>query len=84
MSARRLIPLFDRVLVRRLVAPKQSAGGVLLPEAAGPKLNEGQVVATGPGARNSAGELVPCSVAAGDKVLLPEYGGVEIKLGDEE
>ena len=81
---RRLIPLADRVLVKRSVAATQSAGGILLPESAQKKENEGVVVEVGPGARDKDGNLVPVALAVGDRVLLPEYGGHAVKLGEEE
>ncbi|KAG8467259.1 hypothetical protein KFE25_000575 [Diacronema lutheri] len=81
--AKRLVPLLDRVLVKRLEAPK-SIGGILLPESAGTKLNEGTVVSVGPGRRDKDGSLIPMGVSTGDKVLLPQYGGSEIKLGDDD
>jgi chaperonin GroES len=62
----------------------QTAGGILLPEAPGSKKNEGEVVAVGPGALNPQGERIPPSVSVGDNVLLPEYGGHTVKLGEEE
>ena len=61
----------------------QSAGGILLPDT-GKKLNEGEVVAVGPGAPGKDGKLLPMSVAVGDRVLLPEYGGQAVKIGEEE
>lgn len=64
-------------------APK-SIGGILLPESNSNKLNEGTVVSIGPGRRDKDGGLIPMGVSPGDKVLLPEYGGSGIKLGDEE
>ncbi|KAF6260744.1 chaperonin 10 [Scenedesmus sp. NREL 46B-D3] len=82
--ARRLIPLLDRVLVERIVAPTKSAGGVLLPESAVPKVNEGVVLAVGPGRRNKDGDLLPVGVKEGDKVLLPEYGGSLVKMDNKE
>ncbi|KJE90795.1 hypothetical protein CAOG_02040 [Capsaspora owczarzaki ATCC 30864] len=82
--ARRLKPLFDRVLVERLVAPQKTKSGILLPESAVPALNEGVVIAVGPGARDQAGNLIPPSVKIGEKVLLPEFGGNKIKLDDKE
>eukprot|EP00775_Hariotina_reticulata_P011327 gene11327-11477_t len=82
--ARRLIPLLDRVLIEKVIAPTKSAGGVLLPESAVPKVNEGVVVAVGPGRRNKDGDLIPVSVKEGDKVLLPEYGGSLVKLDNTE
>mmetsp|Transcript_16421 Transcript_16421/g.37878 ORF Transcript_16421/g.37878 Transcript_16421/m.37878 type:complete len:82 (+) Transcript_16421:145-390(+) len=64
-------------------APK-SIGGILLPESSGTKLNEGVILSCGPGRRDKDGGLVPMGVKEGDKVLLPQYGGSEIKLGDED
>lgn len=62
----------------------QTAGGILLPESKIPKSNEGVVIATGPGYRTNTGELIAPSVAAGDSVLLPEFGGIQLKSeGDE-
>ena len=61
----------------------QTAGGVLLPDQ-GVKKNEGEVVAVGPGATTKDGQKIPMSVAEGDKVLLPEYGGHTIKMGEDE
>eukprot|EP00877_Chromochloris_zofingiensis_P012817 jgi/Chrzof1/778/Cz01g28150.t1 len=84
MAARRLIPLLDRVLVERITAPTKSAGGVLLPESALPKVNEGVVLAVGPGRRTKDGDLIPAGVKEGDKVLLPEYGGSMVKLDNKE
>ncbi|KAG2442652.1 hypothetical protein HXX76_002736 [Chlamydomonas incerta] len=84
MAARRLIPLLDRVLIDKVQAVSKTAGGVLLPESVTQKVNEGIVVAVGPGRRNKDGDLLPTGVKEGDKVLLPEYGGSQIKLGDKE
>jgi chaperonin GroES len=83
MAARRLKPLFDRVLVQRSEAMLK-IGSVYVPETAQSKLAEGLVIATGPGARNQAGETVKMTVKEGDKVLLPEFGGEKIKLDDQE
>ena len=80
--AKALIPLADRVLVRRVVAQAQTAGGIFLPTEA--KQNEAEVVSVGPGARTAEGTLLPVNVTVGDKVLLPEYGGSVVKIGDEE
>lgn len=81
---RKLIPLFDRVLVQRLVAETTTKGGIVLPEKSVGKINEGTVIAVGEGTRGSNGELNPLSVAAGDSVLLPEYGGTKIEMDDIE
>ena len=68
---------------KHLITHFQSAGGILLPET-GKKLNEGEVVAIGPGAQTKEGKTLPMSVSVGDRVLLPEYGGHTVKVGDEE
>lgn len=81
--AARIIPLLDRVLVQKIKPAVQSAGGVLLPES-GAKLNQGVVVAAGPGGRARDGTIIPNAVKEGDKVLLPEYGGTNLKLDGEE
>ncbi|RWS23967.1 10 kDa heat shock protein-like protein [Leptotrombidium deliense] len=81
---RRLIPLFDRVLVERFAAESKTKGGIMIPEKAQGKVQSGTVVAVGPGARNEKGDLQPISVKVGDKVLLPEYGGHKIEIDDKE
>ncbi|KAH9326950.1 hypothetical protein KI387_007128, partial [Taxus chinensis] len=80
--AKRLIPCFNRILVEKVVIPSKTASGILLPESTN-KLNSGKVVAVGPGARNKEGNIIPVSLKEGDQVLLPEYGGTEVKLGDK-
>ncbi|XP_054165919.1 10 kDa heat shock protein, mitochondrial-like [Oppia nitens] len=82
--ARRLIPLFDRVLIERFVAETKSKGGIMIPEKAQGKIQSGTVVAVGPGYRNDKGEVVPTTVQTGDKVLLPEYGGTKVEIEDKE
>ena len=66
------------MLVKRLEPPTKSIGGILLPESASSKLNEGVVLAAGPGRRNVEGEMVPMELKVDDKVLLPQYGGNEV------
>ncbi len=83
-AARRLIPLLDRVLVKRIEAPTKSIGGVILPDSAQTKLNEGVVVACGPGRRDKDGALLPMGVGVDDKVLLPQYGGNEVTIEDDD
>eukprot|EP00475_Leptophrys_vorax_P043855 TRINITY_DN857_c0_g1_i1.p1 TRINITY_DN857_c0_g1~~TRINITY_DN857_c0_g1_i1.p1 ORF type:complete len:110 (+),score=31.82 TRINITY_DN857_c0_g1_i1:75-404(+) len=83
-AARRILPTVDRVLVQRVQAPTKSVGGVFLPESSQTRINEGVVLATGPGRRNKDGEVVPMSVKSGDRVLLPEYGGNAVKVEQEE
>ncbi|WJX83565.1 10 kDa chaperonin [Trifolium repens] len=81
--AKRLIPLFNRVLVQKIVAPSKTTAGILLPEKSS-KLNSGKVVAVGPGIHGKDGKLLPVAVKEGDTVLLPEYGGTEVKLDNKE
>ncbi|KAI9184026.1 mitochondrial heat shock protein Hsp10 [Blastocladiella emersonii ATCC 22665] len=83
-AAKRIIPLFDRVLVQRIKPAERTASGLFIPEKAQQALNEGVVLAAGPGAITGEGKTLPMSVAAGDRVLLPEYGGNAVKIGDEE
>ncbi|CAJ2671703.1 10 kDa chaperonin, mitochondrial-like [Trifolium pratense] len=81
--SKRLIPLFNRVLVQKIVAPSKTTAGILLPEKSS-KLNSGKVVAVGPGLHGKDGKLLPVAVKEGDTVLLPEYGGTEVKLDNKE
>jgi co-chaperonin GroES (HSP10) len=122
-TARRLVPIADRVLVRKVEAktqapaprrrtppppatraprrskpspletvasrnrrhpPAQTAGGIFLPDANMQKMNEAEVIAVGPGAKDDAGALIPMDVAVGDVVLLPEYGATPVTIGDDE
>ncbi|KAJ8449766.1 hypothetical protein Cgig2_001422 [Carnegiea gigantea] len=81
--AKRLIPMLNRVLVEKIVAPSKTTAGILLPETSS-KLNSGKVVAVGPGLRDKQGQHIPVSVKEGETVLLPEYGGTAVKLGEKE
>ncbi|KAH7667288.1 GroES chaperonin family protein [Dioscorea alata] len=81
--AKRLLPTLNRVLIEKIVPPSKTSGGILLPEKLN-KLNSGKVVAVGPGARDRDGKLIPVSVKEGDTVLLPEYGGATVNLGEKE
>ncbi|VVA91391.1 unnamed protein product [Arabis nemorensis] len=80
---KRLIPTFNRILVQRVIQPAKTESGILLPEKS-TKLNSGKVIAVGPGSRDKDGKLIPVSVKEGDTVLLPEYGGTQVKLGENE
>jgi chaperonin GroES len=77
-------PLHDRVLVRRVTAEEKTAGGIIIPDTAKEKPQEGEVVACGPGARNEKGELVALDVKPGDRILFGKWSGTEVKLGGEE
>ena len=76
---RSFVPFFDRVLIQKSEAVTKTASGLIIPEKAQSKVNSGVVVAHGAGSKDQA-----MTVAVGDKVLLPEFGGSKIKLGDEE
>ena len=77
-------PLHDRVLVRRVEAEEKTAGGIIIPDTAKEKPQEGEVVAVGTGARDEAGKLVPLDVKAGDRVLFGKWSGTEVKLNGED
>jgi chaperonin GroES len=77
-------PLHDRVVVRRLNAEEKTAGGIIIPDTAKEKPQEGEVVAAGPGAYNDAGTLVALEVKAGDRVLFGKWSGTEVKIDGEE
>ncbi|MBO4225770.1 co-chaperone GroES [Bradyrhizobium neotropicale] len=77
-------PLHDRVLVRRLDAEEKTAGGIIIPDTAKEKPQQGEIVATGPGARNEQGQLVQLDVKAGDRVLFGKWSGTEVKIDGEE
>ena len=77
-------PLHDRVLVRRVEGEAKTAGGIIIPDTAKEKPQEGEVVAVGPGARDEAGKLVPPDVKAGDRVLFGKWSGTEVKIDGEE
>jgi len=77
-------PLHDRVVVRRLEAEEKTSGGIIIPDTAKEKPQEGEVVAVGPGARDDSGKLVELSVRAGDRILFGKWSGTEVKLEGEE
>ena len=77
-------PLHDRVVVRRLNAEEKTAGGIIIPDTAKEKPQEGEVVAVGPGTRDEAGKLVPVDLKAGDRVLFGKWSGSEVKIDGEE
>ena len=77
-------PLHDRVAVRRVEAETKSAGGIIIPDTAAEKPQQGEIVAAGPGARDESGKLVPLDVKKGDKILFGKYSGTEVTLEGEE
>jgi chaperonin GroES len=80
----RFRPLHDRVLVRRVTAEEKTAGGIIIPDTAKEKPQEGEIVAAGPGARNDNGELVELDVKAGDRILFGKWSGTEVKIDGED
>jgi chaperonin GroES len=84
MAKTKFRPLHDRVVVKRVDAEGKSKGGIIIPDTAKEKPQEGEVIAVGPGARNERGEIVPLDVKAGDRVLFGKWSGTEVKIeGDE-
>jgi chaperonin GroES len=77
-------PLHDRVLVRRVEAEAKTAGGIIIPDSAKEKPQEGEVVAVGTGARAENGTITPLEVAVGDRILFGKWSGTEVKLGGED
>ena len=80
----KLNPLHDRVVVKRVNADTQTAGGIIIPDNATEKPDQGIVVAVGPGKRNSEGAVIPMSVSIDDKVLFGKFAGQQVKIKGEE
>ncbi len=80
----KLRPLHDRVIVKRVENETKTASGILIPDNAAEKPDQGEVLAVGPGKKNDKGELSPMSVAVGDKVLFGKYSGQTVKVDGEE
>ena len=77
-------PLHDRVLVRRIEQDQKTAGGIIIPDTAQEKPQEGEVVAAGSGARSEDGKITPLDVKAGDRILFGKWSGTEVKVEGEE
>jgi chaperonin GroES len=77
-------PLHDRVLVRRIEADERTKGGIIIPDTAKEKPQEGEIVAAGPGARDESGRLVPLDVKVDDRVLFGKWSGTEVKIDGED
>ena len=77
-------PLHDRVLVRRVEAEEKTAGGIIIPETAKEKPQEGEVVAAGAGLKSDKGEITPLDVKAGDRILFGKWSGTEVKINGED
>jgi chaperonin GroES len=80
----RFRPLHDRVVVRRVTSDEKTAGGIIIPDTAKEKPQEGEVLAVGPGGRDEAGKLIPIDLKVGDRVLFGKWSGTEVKLDGEE
>ncbi len=77
-------PLHDRVLVRRVEAEEKTAGGIIIPDTAKEKPQEGEIVAVGPGARDESGKVVALDVKAGDRVLFGKWSGTEVRIDGQD
>ena len=73
-------PLHDRVVVKRIDAEEKSAGGIIIPDTAKEKPQQGEVIAVGPGGRDESGKLIPIDLKAGDRVLFGKWSGTEVKI----
>ena len=77
-------PLHDRVVLKRIEGEEKTKGGIIIPDSAKEKPQEGEIVACGPGARDEAGKLVPLDVKAGDRVLFGKWSGTEVKVDGQD
>ncbi|MBO9671014.1 MAG: co-chaperone GroES [Sphingobium sp.] len=77
-------PLHDRVLVRRIEADEKTAGGIIIPDSAKEKPQEGEIVAVGTGSKDEAGKVTPLDVKAGDRVLFGKWSGTEVKVDGQD
>ena len=77
-------PLHDRVVVKRIEAEEKTKGGIIIPDTAKEKPQEGEVVAVGPGGRDDSGKLIPLDLKVGDRILFGKWSGTEIKMHGEE
>jgi chaperonin GroES len=77
-------PLHDRVVVERITAEEKTAGGIIIPDTAKEKPQQGKIIAVGPGGRDENGKLIPIDVKVGDRVLFGKWSGTEVKLDGTE
>jgi len=77
-------PLHDRVVVRRVESEEKTAGGIIIPDTAKEKPQEGEIIAVGPGGRDESGKLVPLDVKVGDRILFGKWSGTEVKIDGED
>ena len=84
MAATQFRPLHDRVVVRRIEADEKTAGGIIIPDTAKEKPQQGEVIAVGPGGRDESGKLTPIDVKVGDRVLFGKWSGTEVRLENQD
>jgi len=77
-------PLHDRVVVRRIEGDTKTAGGIIIPDTAKEKPQEGEIIAVGPGGRDESGKLIPIDLKVGDRILFGKWSGTEVKIDGEE
>ena len=77
-------PLHDRIIVQRLEEGEQKVGGIIIPDTAKEKPQEGEVIAVGPGGRDEAGKLIPIDIKVGDRVLFGKWSGTEVKIDGQD
>jgi chaperonin GroES len=77
-------PLHDRIVVRRIEAEEKTKGGIIIPDTAKEKPQEGEVIAVGPGARDESGKVVALDLKAGDRVLFGKWSGTEVRIDGED
>jgi chaperonin GroES len=84
MAKTKFRPLHDRVVVRRIEAEEKSKGGIIIPDTAKEKPQEGEIISVGPGGRDENGKLIPMDVKAGNRILFGKWSGTEVKIDGEE
>src|SRR5271170_4472639 len=84
MAKLKFRPLHDRVVVKRVDAEEKTKGGIIIPDTAKEKPQEGEIIAAGPGGRDESGKLIPLHVKTGDRVLFGKWSGTEVKIEGQE
>ena len=84
MAKSKFRPLHDRVVVKRISAENKSKGGIIIPDTAQEKPQEGEIVAVGPGGRDESGKLTPIDVKVGDRILFGKWSGTEVKIDGDD
>jgi len=84
MAKTKFRPLHDRVVVRRIEAQEKTKGGIIIPDTAQEKPQEGEIIAVGPGGRDEAGKLIPIDLKTGNRVLFGKWSGTEVKIDGED